>query len=286
MPTSELEHILHLPVPDLLERARVKVRLFPDVPVMLDWMGRFMADELKRNNQNGKRTSWIIPVGPVKQYFHLVDICNREAITWKNADLFQMDEFLDWQGRPIPTDHPLSFEGFIRRQVIAKLEPALRPDPDRVHVPNPFRPDEMAQQMELAGGVDTCFGGVGYHGHIAFNDPPLSRWFKVSLEEMRQSTTRVIALGDDSIVIQSIACAGGSSEAIPPMAVTLGLREILAARKIRLFLAGGERHRAIFRMTVLADPTVFYPSTLVQGHPDCVVHTDEATARPISLALF
>jgi hypothetical protein len=34
-------------------------------------------------------------------------------------------------------------------------------------------------------------------------------------------------------------------------------------------------------MTLLADPTADYPSTLVQGHADCVVHTDEATARPI-----
>jgi glucosamine-6-phosphate deaminase len=103
---------------------------------------------------------------------------------------------------------------------------------------------------------------------------------------MRQSTTRVVMLGDDSMVVQSIACAGGSSEMIPPMAVTIGMREILAARRLRLFLAGGERHRAIFRMTLLAEPTSDYPSTLLQGHPDCVVHTDEATALPIVPSLF
>jgi len=275
-----------MPVADLLRRARVGVRLFPTIDSMLDFMADSMAEELRRNNAAGAPTRWILPVGPVKEYFRLVEVSNRERISWRNADIFQMDEFLDWQGRPLAIDHPLSFEGFMRRQVCEKLDPELRPDPARVRFPDPFRPDEMARHMAAAGGVDTCYGGIGYHGHVAFNDPPISRWFHVGIEDMRQSTTRVVMLGDDSMVVQSIACAGGSSEMIPPMAVTIGMREILAARRLRLFLAGGERHRAIFRMTLLAEPTSDYPSTLLQGHPDCVVHTDEATARPIVPSLF
>lgn len=278
--------ILQLPVTDLLARARTGVRLFPDVDAMLEHMADSMAKELRADNGTKQPTRWILPVGPVKQYFRLVEICNRERISWRNADIFQMDEFLDWQGRPLPVDHPLSFEGFMRHQVFEKLDPELRPLPSRVHFPNPFNPDAMRHAMMAAGGVDTCYGGIGYHGHVAFNDPPISRWFRVSADEMRQSTTRVVALGDDSIVVQSIGCAGGSSEMIPPMAVTIGMREILTARRLRLYLAGGERHRAIFRITLLGEPSAFYPSTLLQGHPDCIVHTDEATARPIVPSLF
>jgi glucosamine-6-phosphate deaminase len=278
--------ILCLPVPDLLARARLGVRLFASVDAMLDNMADGMLDELRQNNAGDQPTRWILPVGPIRQYRRLVDRSNAERISWRNCDIFQMDEFLDWQGRPIPLDHALSFEGFMRREVFDRLDTDLRPDPARLHFPNPFRPDDMARHMEAAGGVDTCYGGIGYHGHVAFNDPPISRWFRVSVEEMRQSTTRVVALGDDSIVVQSINCTGGASELIPPMAVTIGMREILAARKIRLFLAGGERHRAIFRITLLADPTVDYPSTLLQGHPDCIIHTDEATASPILPSLM
>jgi glucosamine-6-phosphate deaminase len=278
--------IFEIPEPELLARAKTGVRLFPDVLSMLDFMADSMAGELRANHAANRPTRWILPVGPVKQYFRLVETCNRERLSWTNADIFQMDEFLDWQGRPLPLDHPLSFEGFMRRQVFSKLDPELRPHPSRVHFPNPFNPDEMATQMAAAGGIDTCYGGIGYHGHVAFNDPPISRWFRVPVEEMRESTTRVVALGDDSIVVQSIHCAGGSSELIPPMAVTIGMREILSARRLRLFLSGGERHRAIFRITLLGEPSAFYPSTLLQGHADCVVHTDEATARPIVPSLF
>jgi glucosamine-6-phosphate deaminase len=69
------------------------------------------------------------------------------------------------------------------------------------------------------------------------------------------------------------------------MAVTLGMRDILAARKIRLYCAAGERHRTIFRISVAGDVSIAFPSTLVQGHPDAEVMTDVATAEPIEVGL-
>lgn len=281
----DLQQILTLPIGELKQKARAGLQLFPNVAAMMDHFARSMAEELQSNNRQGRPTRWILPVGPVAQYPRLVEICNRERISWRNAHLFQMDEFLDWQGRPLPEEHPLSFAGYLRRALWERLDEELRPLAQSVHAPDPFAPDAIGEAIAGAGGVDTCFGGIGYHGHIAFNEPPLSRWHTVSVEQLRDSLTRVVVLGDDSIVVQSIHSAGGSSELIPPMAVTLGMRDILASRKIRLFLAAGERHQAIFRITLLAEPAVSYPSTLVQGHPDCIVHTDEATAQPIEPTL-
>ena len=281
-----LEEQLNLPISELLHQARMGFRLFPDVSSMMDYLARSMADDILGANVRGEPVRWILPVGPVAQYARLIEITNRERISWKNVFTFQMDDFLDWQGRPLALDHPMSFEGFMRRQVFGKIDAELRPDPAHIYFPSPFDPDAISQSIQDAGGIDTCFGGVGYHGHVAFNEPPISRWFKVTAEEMRASRTRVVALSDDSTVVQSIHCAGGSSAAIPPMAVTLGMKDILAARRIRLYLAGGERHRAVFRITLLGDATSEFPSTLLQGHPDCVLHTDLMTARPIRPSLF
>jgi glucosamine-6-phosphate deaminase len=218
------------------------------------------------------------------QYPRLAEITNRERISWRNVHVFQMDEFLDWQGRPIPVDHPLSFEGAMRR-FFASLDTELRIPDAHYHVPHPFRIDEVSEAIAQAGGVDVCYGGVGYHGHVAFNEPPLSRWSRVTVDDLRNSLTRVVTLGADSIVVQSIGSAGGSAAAIPPMAVTLGMRDILAARKIRLYCAGGARHSAVFRIAAAGEVSVDYPATLIQGHPDAVIHTDEATAQPIRLGL-
>jgi len=107
----------------------------------------------------------------------------------------------------------------------------------------------------------------------------------ISVEELRGSLTRVVTLGDDSIVVQSIHCSGGNSAAIPPMAVTLGMKDILASRQIRLHCAAGERHRAVFRITVAGEVTTDFPSTLVQGHSDAEIITDQATAAPIQVGL-
>ena len=69
------------------------------------------------------------------------------------------------------------------------------------------------------------------------------------------------------------------------MAVTMGMRDILAARQIRLYLAGGERHRAVFRIATAGDVSINYPATLAQNHKDAEIITDISTAEPICLRL-
>lgn len=274
-----------LSVDELRARARLRFRLVEDIPTLMADFACAIADEIQAANREGRPARLILPVGPVKQYPMLVEITNRERIDWSNVWVFQMDEFLDWQGRPIAVSNPLSFTGYLQRELFGKIDPELRMPADHHVVPHPFRIDAFSEALERVGGADCCFGGIGYHGHVAFNEPWISRWNKVTLEQMRESLTRVVALGDDSIVVQSIHSAGGNSHAIPPMAVTCGMRDILAARKIRLYCAAGDRHKTVFRIAVAGDVTAEYPVTLVQGHADAEVVTDDATAAPVSVGL-
>ena len=276
---------MRMSVDELRREARIPFRLLPGIPAILTDFADSIVQEIRERNARGEPTRLILPVGPVGHYRRLVEITNRDRLSWRNVFVFQMDEFLDWQGRPIPIDHPLSFEGFMRREVYGRIDPDLRIPEEQCAFPHPFRPDEISERIREVGGVDVCYGGIGYHGHVAFNEPPGSRWFRISVEELRDSLTRVLVLGDDSVVVQSIHSAGGDSTVIPPMAVTLGMRDILAARKIRLYCAAGERHRAMFRIAVAGEVTVDYPVTLVQGHPDAEVVMDEAGAQPVTVGL-
>jgi 6-phosphogluconolactonase/glucosamine-6-phosphate isomerase/deaminase len=70
------------------------------------------------------------------------------------------------------------------------------------------------------------------------------------------------------------------------MAVTLGMKDLYASRKIRLYCAAGARQKSVFRIAVAGDVTTEYPVTLIQGHPDTRVHTEESTAAPIEYTLF
>ncbi|MBL8209594.1 MAG: 6-phosphogluconolactonase [Bryobacterales bacterium] len=277
--------LLTLPVEELARRARTRFRLVADNPTLLADFACSIADEIQRALQEGRPARLILPVGPVRQYPLLVEITNRERLSWRHVHVFQMDEFLDWQGRPIPESHPLSFTGYLKRELFGKIDADLRMPEENHVVPHPFRIDEFSERLTFVGGADACFGGIGYHGHVAFNEPWVSRWNRVSVEMLRESLTRVLPLGDDSIVVQSIHSAGGNSHAIPPMAVTCGMRDILASRRIRLYCAAGERHRAIFRIAVAGEVSAEYPATLVQGHPDAEIVTDEATAAPVEVGL-
>lgn len=285
IPSSSSALLMTMPVIELERQRKIRFRLLPDRESLIDDFARSIADEIRARNERNQPTRLILPVGPVAQYPKLVAICNREGISWENVFTFNMDEFLDWQGRPISVNHPLSFEGFMRRTLFGALDPKLRMPDDHAFFPHPFHIDAISEAIDNVGGIDCCYGGIGYHGHVAFNEPPISRWWTVSTAELSASLTRVVVLGDDSIVVQSIHSSGGDSTAIPPMAVTLGMRDILASRKIRLYCAAGERHRAIFRITVAGEESVNYPSTLVQGHPDAEVITDEATSLPIEVGL-
>ncbi len=282
---STTDDYLTIPIEDFPHRSRLKVEVLPDPASLFEHFARSLADEIQANNAAGRPNRLILPVGPVGQYPRLVEICNRERIHWQNTHTFNMDEYCDWQGRWIPADHPLSFRRLMRQQVFERLDPELRIPAGQTHFPDPLHLDQISEDIQAVGGIDTCYGGIGYHGHIAFNEPPISRWHTVSLEEFRQSKTRVLPLADDSIVMNSIRNTGGNPLNFPPMGVTLGMADILAARRIRIYCPGGVWQRHAVRMALFGEPCVEYPATLLQTHPDCILYVDPVTAQPAEVGL-
>jgi len=169
----------------------------------------------------------------------------------------------------------------MRRVLFEQLDDNLRIPEDQVHFPNPLRLDDISKAIGAVGGVDTCYGGIGYHGHVAFNEPEISRWYRPSIDEFRNSKTRVVQLAPDSIVMNSIRNTGGDSTHFPPLGVTLGMSDILAARRIRMYCPGGAWQRHAVRIACLGEEDVDYPVTLLQNHSDYVLYTDMETAAPI-----
>jgi glucosamine-6-phosphate deaminase len=280
MPNEHLDEILAIPAEELARRSRVRVEILPDTEALYAHFARSITGEIAAAAAAGRPARLILPVGPVDHYPRLVEICNREGINWRHVHAFHMDDYLDWQGRSLPLDHPLSFQGYMRRMVYERLDPALRIPEDQIHFPDPRHLDAIGQRMAEVGGVDTCYGGVGYHGHLAFNEPPISRWYKLTPDEFRASVTRIVPLAPETIVMNSIRATGGNPAALPPMAVTLGLAEILAARRLRLYCQGGTWQRTVLRLALLGEEDVDWPVTLAQGHPDYAIVTTRDTARP------
>ena len=64
------------------------------------------------------------------------------------------------------------------------------------------------------------------------------------------------------------------------MAVTLGMADLLAAKRLRLYTDGGSWKQTILRIMLFAEPTVDYPATLIADHADVEVVVDAASAAP------
>ncbi len=277
---NDLSAYLRIPADELAAASKVHLTIVPDLPAVFDHFARAIAGEIRERNQAGQPTRLILPVGPVDQYPILARICNEERISWHEVYTFNMDEYCDWQGRRVPSSHPLSFEGYMRGALFSQLDPALSIPENHIHFPDPGRLDWIGEQIQRVGGIDTCYGGIGYHGHVAFNEPPISRWFRLTPDEFRASLTRVVMLAPETMVMNASRATGGNTAALPPMAVTLGMRDILASRRIRLYCQGGSWQRNALRMALLGPEDVDFPVTLLQGHPDYVVVTDRLTAQP------
>jgi glucosamine-6-phosphate deaminase len=236
-----------------------------------------IATEIKRANELGQHLNLILPIGPTAQYPILAQMCNRQRISFKNAYISLMDEYLDWQGRPIPLENPLSFEA-VFEEFLGQLDEELRPLRSQWVVPDPFDINRVEKFFESKGGVDICYGGVGVHGHIAFNEPPVNRYGKISLSEFSASKTRVVALAPETFVINALRAKGGEFKNFPTLAVTIGMELILSSKKIRLFCDGGTRQQeAIYRFEN-GEVDVSYPVSILRNHPDVLLTADELSA--------
>jgi glucosamine-6-phosphate deaminase len=270
---------LNIPPEDLSKYSKIPFQIISDLDALYTKFARTIADEIQSNNDAGKPTRLILPVGPIGQFPILAQICNQENISWKNVFTFNMDEYCDWQGRVISPEHPLSFRGHIQKELFDKLDPEIRIPTDQIHFPDPLNLDDISQKIQEVGGIDTCYGGIGYHGHVAFNEPPISRWYKLTPEEFRRSLTRVLHLAPETIVMNSIRATGGNPAMLPPMAVTLGMNDIYNAKRIRLYCQGGSWQRTVLRIALMGDEDVDYPVTLLQDHPDIKIYATLDTSK-------
>ena len=258
----------------LEKEGRIHIRCLGSSELVFRTMAREMADEIISHNRAGERTVMILPVGPVGQYPFFVEIVNKEKISLKNCWFFNMDEYLTDDKKWIDKSSFLSFRGFMEREVYSKIDTDLVNPEKQRFFPDPENPSVLTRKLEELGGADICFGGIGINGHLAFNEADPS----LSAEQFAAQTTRVIRISDETKTANSIGDLGGAIEDMPVYAATIGMREILSAKKIRL---GVFRtwHRAVVRRAAFGDISSAFPASLLQKHPDALIYVNDVAAE-------
>ena len=279
---------------DLLEWCSIKVdelaRHNPRVPFEIvdtrEEMGRMMArelvEEVKRNNAEGRTTRAIIPCGPSCWYEPLAEIVNGEQVGLRDLEVFHMDECLDWQGNLLPDGHPYNFRSEMERVFYGPIDPGLAVPGQNRHWLTPQNIDEVRREL-AAGPIDITLGGWGQDGHIAYNQARREPFSPLSLDEVRDSSIRLQSNNWDTVIALAQRTLGSAWQFIPPMSVTLGVKECLSARKVRVYSDTGAWKQTAFRVALFSEPTPEYPMTLLQEHADArVTATRETATHPIS----
>ncbi len=259
---------------ELVRCAQIPIHLLTSTEALFNTMACDMADVIRENNQKGEETVLIIPVGPTGQYAPFVEIVNRERIDLSGCWFFNMDEYLGDDGKWIEADHSLSFRGFMDREVWARINEELLPPPSQRIFPKPEDPREISERLEALGGADVCFGGIGINGHLAFNEADA----EMSAEAFGALGCRVLDISAETRVANAIASLGGALDMMPARAVTIGMKEILSAKAIRLGVLR-TWHRAVVRRAACGLVEAGFPASLLQRHPDVKIYCNEVAAE-------
>ena len=259
---------LNIPPEELGRGTSVKVQIVGDMADVAAHFAQAVFDRIRHVQSQGAAATFIMPVGPVDQFPILASMINRHRIDCRDVMLINMDEYLTDDDCWVDIDHPLSFRGYMNRKFYDLVDPDLAPTPDNRVFPDPANPERIGELIEARGGVDTCYGGIGINGHMAFNEPPEPNE-TVSNEEFAARPTRALSLTRETKTINSNT-VGGELSIIPARAVTVGMKEILGARRLH-FYCNRPWQSAVIRRALHGPVTATCPASFLQTHDNATV---------------
>ncbi len=273
---------LKIPASDLGRGTPVRVCVLSDMASIAHDLAVAIREELLAAQRRSGAATLIVPVGPVDQFPLLARMINEEQIDCRDVMLINMDEYLTPDDEFVPADHPLSFRGYMDRAFYQLLDSGLAPRAANRVFPEPRDGGGLQRLIAERGGVDACFGGIGINGHIAFNEPP-EPGESVTVEEFARLPTRALPLSRETCTINSVT-VGGEIGVVPHRAVTVGMKEILAARRLR-FYCNRPWQSAVVRRVLHGPITAACPASLLRLHPDATITVADYVARPPDIQL-
>lgn len=225
-------------------------------------MALTMLDVIMKNNEQGKRTVMIVPVGPTDQYPILAKLINQLKISLKNVYFFNMDEYMLDEATLIDENHPMSFKKRMNDEFYSRIDKDLIMPLSQRLFPEPEKTEEYDQMIEDLGGVDLCLGGLGINGHIAFNEAEEEN-STVTAEEFGNFGTRVLPITRETRTINAYGYQRGDLRGMPEWCITIGMKQILEARSIYIALNRPWQH-GIFKHVLNDDIQPQIPATLLK----------------------
>lgn len=231
----------------------------------MDEMGRIAADIFAAQIQAKPDSVLGLATGssPLPLYAELVKRSRAGEMDFRRVRTANLDEYVG-----LGPAHPQSYRFFMQENLFDHIP---------VDFSNTALPDGMADDLAAAcreydariaawGGVDLQLLGIGHNGHIGFNEPGAVFRLRTHVVSIAARTRLANArfFGDDP-------------EQVPAQAITMGIGNIMSARKIVLMVSG-ENKAEIVRRAFFEDVTPEVPASILQLHGDVTLITDEQAA--------
>ena len=273
----EVRRILALEPDEVIKEAKGQLVVFDTLDEVYDYLADEMVQEFEKAAKGDRIVSFIMPVGPTQPYRLMAEKINYRQISLKNVRFFFMDEYVDDEkDRLIPKSNPLSFRGQIGPLLFDRIRPDLLMPKSQVIFPTPENVKDLPKMIKDAGGIEVCYGGIGIHGHVAFNEPGPG---------VAKSNPRILDINDFTRTIDATRHpgVGGNLENFPRRAITMGMKQCIEARKI-LVMTRNETPflnwaNTIIRIAALGKPGDDYPVTHMRHHKNLRIVTDRNTLK-------
>ena len=193
---------------------------------------------------------------PLGVYKQLIEWYNKGDLDFKDVKSVNLDEYCG-----LSPEHDQSYRYFMNSNFFNHINI----DKKNTYVPNGMcenwqtECENYDKLIRSLGGIDLQLLGIGFNGHIGFNEP--SDHFELG--------TRRVTLTESTLKANSRFFPNGG---MPTHALTMGFKSILSAKKI-LLIAGPEKYDIVKR--ALKGPvTPEVPASILQLHDDVsVVYT-------------
>ncbi len=233
-------------------------------------LAREIAEDIRGKSAKNENCVLGLAVGsaPIEVYQELVRMHKEDGLSFKNVLVFGVMEY--W---PISNDALQSFNRHIYEKFFQYIDLPkenifyLDGTITQEHIYDFCR--QFEDKIEEVGGIDIQVLGIGRTGHIALNEPGSSV----------NSLTRLVSL--DDVTRTEAASDFFGKENVPRKAITLGVKTILKAGKIRI-LAWGEGKAHVLKRAIEGEVTEEIPASFFQDHDNARVIIDEAAGAELT----
>ena len=201
---------------------------------------------------------------PLGLYAKMAEDHRENGTSYANCRAVNLDEYV---GLDINSDQ--SYVYFMRENLFKHIDIK----PENTHIENGKAENKEAEcdrynklLDELRQDIQVL--GIGSNGHIAFNEPGTPFDSVTHIVDLAESTIK-----DNSRLFNSI-------DEVPRQAFTMGLSNIMNAKKILILANGAGKAYAVSEL-VNGEIREEVPATILRNHPDCILICDEAAGQGI-----